>query len=252
MRQLFPFAHNGLEITPTTDLPIPQSEKGVFTTLKVVNATPLFLEKHLQRLTEHAKRIGISVSLSDVPNHIQEVLAANKTTTAAVRISVLEDTVLIHVTTLPQAGENVSAVTYKTNNTLPTIKQIDRTIYTKAQEYAKLHGAESALFVGDNFFLESSISNIVSIDADGQLITPPLTIQGLKGIMRQVLLAKGVLVEKEIHVTENYPLVLINSLRVQAVTSLNEKELPDPSKLLHKIQQYIAEEEKVYEDSYHR
>lgn len=221
--------------------------------MKVVRNIPLFLEKHVERLTANKKSVGISTMLGTVELSIQKLLAANNITDAAIRISLVEDgTVLLHATTLPQIGDRVRAVTYETSNMLPSIKQIDRTAYMEAEEYAQLQGAEHALFVKNNVLLESTISNVISLNKHNRLSTPPLVEQGLSGIMRQILLEKGVLVAEEIFQTKDQPIVLVNSLRVQAVTHLNGVQLPNPSTLLQIVQKYIEEEEKGYEDSYHR
>lgn len=252
MRQLLPFALTNQKIICVFDLPIPKTGKGIFTTIKVVNRIPLFLEHHVERLTLHARVQGITFDDAIIEKNIQRLLLENTVSDAAIRISVLsQDTILFHATTLPNS-ENVKAITHNEQHPLPTIKKIDRSIYDDAQQSAGKKGAVSALFVDNECFIESIMSNIVSLDRDGNVITPPLKEQGLQGITRQILLEKHVLQEKEIPVSTMMPLVLINSLRVQGVTSLDGIFLPDFSKLLHIVRTNLQQEEKAYEDSYSR
>ena len=253
MREVYPQAIKNTEVVSTASLPAWEKQQGVFTTLKVVHEIPLFLERHVKRLLTHALEMGIEPTITDIPGKIQQLLTANNILDGAVRISILEDnTVLFQATTLPDARKNIRAITYETREGLPRIKHIDRLVYLPAEENAKALDAETALFVSDGKFVESIYSNIVSMTPEGKLVTPPLAKEGLKGIMREVLLEKKVLHEAEIPFSTSQPLVLINSLRMHTVVTLNAIALPDPSSLTAIVAQYIAEEEKTYADAHRR
>jgi branched-subunit amino acid aminotransferase/4-amino-4-deoxychorismate lyase len=197
--------------------------------------------------------MGFEPQFTDVSGKIQQLLTANNILDAAVRISILEDgTLLLHATTLPEARKNIRAITYESIEGLPRIKHINRIIYFPAQENAKALEAETALFVTHGKFIESIFSNIVSMTSEGKLVTPSLAKEGLKGIMREVLIDKKVLHEMEMPFVTTQPIVLINSLRMHSVITLNAIELPDPTSLSAIVAQYIAEEEKAYADTHHR
>ena len=208
---------------------------GVFTTIKVVHGVPLFWEKHLERLRK--------ISLEEILGYIAE----NRITDAALRIDVLENGEIQYAArSLPENNSLVRAVTVTPSSPLPTIKQRNRHIYEQADAFAKQNGANSALFSSNGFLLESTISNILSIDENNNLVTPSLVSRGLKGITRQIFLDGKYIKEKDIFVLSSGPLILINCLRVQGVTHLDGRILVDPRDLMERVQEIIKKEEERF------
>ncbi len=223
-----------------------QISKGIFTTIKVINAIPFFLEKHLLRL-------GMEDKKDFFRRRIKKILGKNGSTMAALRISTAENgDILLQIRELPQSGNLVSAITVNCKQKLPTIKQIDRGIYKKAQAEAKKAHAQEAIFATKNNLLETTIANLISQDKNGNLITPKLTNQGLKGITIQMLLEKGYVAEKNIPVNTKGPLIAVNSLRVIGIKKLNNTFLTSPLIIMKKVQVILKKEEENYANSYYR
>ncbi len=222
------------------------TQNGIFTTIKVVDTMPLFLKQHLMRL-------GIENKKDFVKKQIKKLLQKNATTHAAVRISVLDTTeIFFHARELPESNQLVSAVTIHSNQKLPTKKIINRSIFTLALKDAKKMNAQEVVFTEENNLLETTIANLISQDKNGNLVTPKLTLQGLKGITRQLLLDKKYVIEKDIPVNITDPLIAVNSLRVFGIEKLNGTVLASPMPLMKKVQLILQKEEENYANSYYR
>lgn len=222
-----------------------QTAKGIFTTIKVINTIPFFLEKHLLRL-------GMENKKDFFKTQIKKILSKNGLKTSAIKISITEHgNILFQIRSLPRS-DLVSAITIQCNQKLPTVKQINRSIYIKAKKVAKKSHGEEAIFVSKNNLLETTIANLILEDKNGNLVTPKLTNQGLKGITRQLLLDKGYIKEKNISINTKGPIVAINSLRVFGIEKLNNKYLNNPQALIKKVQDILKKEEEDYANSYYR
>jgi branched-chain amino acid aminotransferase len=65
--------------------------KGVFTTLAVADGEPVFLEKHLRRLADHAERIGIDPgNIETIGDSLRDLIAANRTERGRARITLFD------------------------------------------------------------------------------------------------------------------------------------------------------------------
>lgn len=245
MQAFFPFSiYNGMQVL-TKSFPLPQNGKGIFTTIKIVDMVPFFLERHLLRL-------GMESQKDFFQKHIKSMLQKNKITTAAMRISIYDNgEVFFHARDLPKDGL-ISAVTIVNSEKLPVIKKIDRYIYKKAKEKARDMHADEAIFVENNHLIETTIANIIYEDGKGNLITPKLANQGLKGIARKLLLGKGYVIEKDIPIITKGPLIAVNSLRIMGIQKLNTHTLVNPLPLMQKVREIVRKEEENYENSYYR
>lgn len=218
-------------------------KNGIFTTVKVTNAIPLFLELHL-------KRLGIENKKELVLQKIASFQKENKKASFALKIIVEHGDILFETRELPTNGV-ISAILYKSKKLLPVVKQIDRTIYEKAQQKAQKCNAQEAIFVNKNYILETTIANLVS-EEKGQLITPTITNQGLKGITRQILLNSGQVIEKDIPISTEYPLVAVNSLRIMQIEKIDNKKLPSAKSLFVQVAEILRRAEEEYANSYNR
>jgi len=245
MRQLFPYTIHNNTIISTNLCPIPQAGKGVFTTIKVSNNVPLFL-------TSHLKRLSLEKNSNEIKQKIDQLLEANKATTAAVRISISSRNMFMHATELPESNTILSAITLESAKPLPKKKIIDRNMYEEAKKEAQKKQVDDVLFVKKGFLLETTIANIIWQNKDGDLVTPALTKQGLLGTTVGHLLDKGYITKGNIPVTTIGPLACINSLRVMGIRKVNNNALKNPSGLVKKIALILEREEKEYENSYHR
>ncbi len=218
---------------------------GVFTTLKVSEGKPLFLEKHLARLARDAAAIRLTAPVGEVEAAciglvsrlgMEEsgVLKAVLTRGAGGRglstKNVPEPTVLVSASALPSPRPHLRAVTvpdergalaaHKTLNYLPNVLALRR---------AEEAGRDEAIFVRDGFLLEATISNLVGV-VGGRLLTPPLGGRVLGGVIREVLLEERAVFEGDLPAGTTGPLYCVNSVRgVETVVELDDQPLPtDP------------------------
>ena len=224
--------------------------KGVFTTIKVIDQTPLFFEQHKKRLLFHAKQVGLE-KVSLTINDIKEYLEKNNISNCALKISVTEkqekSAIIFESRELPIEEKIVKLITVKdTRNKDKEFKITNRVIHEKAKMLAQEQKANDAVFVQNNFFIESTIANIFSINKNGDIITPPLDKKGLKGIAREIIMKDLKILEQEIPADSIQPIVLINSLRIQMATHLNGKKLASPNKLFQKIKSALEKAESEY------
>lgn len=228
--------------------------EGVFTTLKVKEGIPLFLESHTRRLLSNMEQLHFPQRIFNfsLDAAVQKLIAKNGKAACAVRITVLRGAeqpfVVMHSRDLPQASSNgVRVITVPdSRDGFKTAKTINRLFLTQAHAQAEKHGAADALLTLQNEIIESTISNVFSVDKDGVIVTPPLEGKGLKGIAREVIMEQLPVVEKEISAKATDPLILVNSLRVQKVLSIDGKSIADGGKLFQKVQAIVEKAEDEY------
>lgn len=251
MLQYLPFASINGEIIPSEELPIPQKGKGVFTTIKILQSTPLFLENHISRLQEGAKYFRLKIpDFTQLKKQINDVLSHNKLPDAAIRVTLFPNNLLLHERALPPDGDSISAITTLDKRTDRQIKAIDRRENNQALEEAKKAGFEDALFIDNQGVSESTFCNVFSLTQSGHIITPPLSGRGLNGICRQVLMKYLPVKEDVLSPHTATPLVLTNCLRVRKVAMLDGQELPDGEPLLQTLQATMQQAEKEYRMKY--
>lgn len=223
---------------------------GVFTTIKVKNRIPLFWEKHKERLVTNAQKLALG-NVTLTASDLEDYLKKNNLSECALKIIINKNrgktTIAFEHRTLPQTEKQYKMITYPdTRNYLKIYKTTDRNVNEKAVKFAKEQGAHDALFTLEEKIIESTISNIFSLDKQGKLSTPPIHARGLNGITRQIIMKQTKVRELTINQNTNGPLVLINALRVQKVSHLNGKKLIDGGKLEQTLQKQLA----AYEDNY--
>lgn len=216
---------------------------GVFTTLKIQEGKPLFLEKHLTRLLSHAHALTIPLPIN-IENYILDYLKANKIVDAALRITISADGQLtLDLRPLPP-NLPVSLISLPdTRDSYKIYKTTNRKVNDEAKKNAEKHGASDAIFVQKDYIIEATAANVFSEDEKGNLITPPMKGKGLQGIARQVIIEKTSVIERDIPINTNGSLVLVNSLRIQKVTTLNGNPLRDGEKLATKLSNLLSTSE---------
>jgi D-alanine transaminase len=228
---------------------------GVFTTLKVSEGEPLFLEKHLARLVRDAAAIRLTTPVEEVEAACiglvsrlgmeSGVLKAVLTRGAGGRGLSTKNasgpTVLVNASALPQPRPHLRAVTvsdergplaaHKTLNYLPNVLAFRR---------AEETGSDEAVFVRDGFLLEATVSNLVGV-VDGRLLTPPLRGRVLGGIIREVLLEERVIFEGDLPEGTVGPLYCVNSVRgVEPVAELDDRPLHTDPKVQALLSEVLA------------
>jgi branched-chain amino acid aminotransferase len=218
---------------------------GVFTTLKVIQGVPQFFDRHKTRLMSHAEQMNITtppLSLQDIKAYLKMHNLSN----CALRITIINKSGIpklsIEDREFPNQTHGIHVITVEDKrDKLKTLKTTNRTTNLQAKELAEKRGADDALFVQNGMLIESTYANIFSIDSLGNLITPPLDKKGLQGIARQVIMERTQVIEKDIPQDITCQLVAINSLRVEAIITIDGRILPDASELVQKLKTILEE-----------
>jgi branched-subunit amino acid aminotransferase/4-amino-4-deoxychorismate lyase len=183
---------------------------------------------------------------------INQLILANNVENCAVRISILVNgTVLLHATTQPKSGKVVSVISVKDTRKVRTKKIINRQVNLRAVEKAKKHFADDAIFVQKEVLIESTKANLFSMSKEGKLISPSIQGRGLDGVMRTIIKENAFFLEKEISLTTEGPLVLVNCLQIQKVKRLDDRKLINPDKLFFQIKEIVKKAENDYVRFYH-
>ena len=184
---------------------------GIFTTLKVENSVPLFLDHHIARLHSSCQFFGIKFSDPGLPAIITQLLKKNQLKNARIKIMVSRGcdfknrvynyegeqlpTILVLAFPLvpqplrpvslcisPELRGNESIYHHKTISYLPNLTH---------KTFAQKNGFYDAIILNwKRQVLETSTANLFFIIKD-KIITPPKELPLLNGIMRQNLLSLG-------------------------------------------------------------
>jgi branched-chain amino acid aminotransferase len=218
---------------------------GVFETICAHDGMPLHLARHLVRLVEGARILGIPVPHSEtaLAMAIEDVLRANGLDRAAVRMTLsrgpaprgvlpaddIRPTLLITVGTLPDAlppARVIVAQGVRRNEFSPLsrIKSLNYLDSMLARREAAAAGADDALLLNTRGNLaEASAANLL-LYVSGRWVTPAVADGALPGIARGLLLETGAAEEARI---DTYYLkhaeagVLINSLGHRRIASID-------------------------------
>lgn len=225
---------------------------GVFETIAVINHKPLWLDEHLQRMSQAAAELGISFNAESLFAGLGKVLQKSQAQFEVLRISLSRGKTsrgLAGDGTFPSllmtldgfdAGNlfqhcrlKVSAVRrneYAPSSRLKTLSYIDG--IAAAREVAA--DAEDALMLNTHGHIASSTVSNIFLLRGNELITPSLNQGILPGITRRVLLDNArkmgsVPVERTVSLEDLFradAVFLCNSLRfLRPVTALNGEPL---------------------------
>jgi len=178
---------------------------GVFDLLRTYGGRPFFLEEHLERLENSARKIGLPMPWSrrELTDIVLETLARNNCEDANIRVVVTGGSssdfmtpqgnprllVLVNpVPTLPAEWytDGVKIITIVTERPMTGAKSISYIPATIALKKAREENAVEAIYITrDNCVQEGTTSNIFAF-INGKLVTPGRGI--LSGITRRVIL----------------------------------------------------------------
>ena len=199
------------QFVPATDAVIPVDDLaimrglGVFDLLRTLDGKPLFLEEHIMRLEDSARRIGIALPWprAELMRLVMEALHRNSFKESNIRIVVTAGSspdfltpqgkprLLILVTrapTLPSEWytDGVKIITFFSERNIPGAKSIDYVPATIALRQAGDQDAIEAVYVDRNgWVLEGTTSNLFAFFRD-TLVTPKRGI--LSGVTRKAVL----------------------------------------------------------------
>jgi len=184
-----------------------RSGLGVFETLRAHGAATLALDRHLARLVDSARRIGIAADGPRVEAAIILTLTAPRDVAeVAVRITLTAGPVTTDAWPAAPTGRPALGITLHPAPSLPLpavsaatvaarrwpadIKTTSYLASVLAQRAALERGADVAVLVDGDELLETAEGNLIAI-VDGALVTPPADGRLLPGVTRGLVLEEG-------------------------------------------------------------
>lgn len=204
-----------------------RASAGGFDLIETMAFTPeagiALLELHLERIKASAAELGFEFDRHAVRNAIQ-ALCFDLDTPSKVRLCVSRHgSHSLEVSPLPApfAGEATCAVLrlpVDSGDWRLRHKTSDRGFYADALDVAKAAGADEVLLLRDDGLVtEGSFTNIFverANDPGGKLLTPPLALGLLPGVLRRSLIEAGRAVEAELTLEDlSGPFFIGNALR---------------------------------------
>ncbi len=182
---------------------------GVFETLAVKNGDPFALTRHLGRLQYSLDRMGMqAVDISAIPQGIREVMEANPTEVARLRITVVSGAGPMSSvrgtgkpTVIIWGGPGGAPVKCRAvrapwkRNERSAIAGVKSTSYAEnvvMAQFAMRQGADEALISNTFGYLCEGTGSNVFIERKGEVLTPPLSSGCLAGITRGLVLEWGI------------------------------------------------------------
>ena len=223
--------------------------KGVFTTLRIEGGRPFLFEKHLRRLSENARAIGlVPVDRSAIEDGLEAVIAANSVASGRARITLLDASqssiwgrsstpaTELHIITgdfRPVPGElrlGVSPFAVNSASPLAGIKSCNYLENLIAAEEARGRGFHEAVRLNERGEIVSgAMSNIFWL-SDGEIFTPSLRTGCLPGTVRELVLENLECREAEarIDVLETAEAIFLTSsgIGIRPVAELVGRRLP--------------------------
>lgn len=181
---------------------------GIFTTIAIYNSTPFLWEKHWQRLTNNAERLGIDLSdftEDSVRNSFLKIIKQNKIVNGRARLSFLDEkpskiwsfssnrkmSLLITTSDFREISEiNLTVSPFQINSTSPlvNIKSCNYLENILALENLIKQGFNEAIRLNERGEIVSAcLANIFWIK-EGQIFTPSLETGCLAGTTRSFVL----------------------------------------------------------------
>ena len=177
--------------------------KGAFETIKVVNGEPLFLERHLKRLKNSLKFLGIEKEISE--EKIYSYINKSEEKNFALKLIVSDENFILTSRKDNYRDENKSfslkISEVRRSSTSKIIYHKSLCYYENILEHrwAVEKGYGSALFLNErDEVCETSFANIFFV-RDDKIITPKISSGLLRGTMRDFLLENFEIIEEKIY-----------------------------------------------------
>lgn len=187
---------------------------GLFETMRAYHGVIFSLERHLKRLLDGAKTIGLGMGLTEeaLSKACTDTLDANGLKEARLRLTVSRGevetfpgttskatpTVLVSATNYPglpastyKKGYRVTIASYRRcrQSILPGVKSTNYLVNLLARIEAEKAGADEALLMNDaGEITEGTTCNVFFVDSRRGLVTPSLECGLLPGITREVVI----------------------------------------------------------------
>jgi para-aminobenzoate synthetase/4-amino-4-deoxychorismate lyase len=161
------------------------------------------LERHLERIKASAAELGFAFDRHETRNRIQ-ALCFELESPAKLRLLVARSgEICLETAPLPEKANGVADCIALPLPVVPgdwrlRHKTTDRGFHGKALEVAQAQGAREAVFVRDDGLVTEGSYTSLFVERDSMLLTPPLTLGLLPGILRGELIEQGRAVEAEL------------------------------------------------------
>ncbi len=228
---------------------------GLFETIAVEDRRPIFPQKHLERIRNSMKQLGISNPQADTDLHIDRIsaLAADcPLGRYALKISVSRENLLF--TTRPggylpadyEKGFCLRTSRILRNETSPFTyhKTMNYAENITEKRRARADGFDEPVFLNTKGYLTEGATTNLFFICEGEIYTPSIVSGLLPGILRSYLLETETVVEQLIspkelsHFEEAF--VTNSLLGIMPVASIDEQQFPvhtQTLKLLHSYEQ---------------
>ncbi|MBA3631809.1 MAG: aminotransferase class IV [Acidobacteria bacterium] len=240
--------------------------KGIFTTLAIYRSKPFLWEKHWERLTENAKKLGIDFtgfSEKNVKNSLLEIISKNKIINARARITFFDESAnniwafetnkktsfLITTADFRPAVKNlrltVSPFRINSTSLLANVKSCNYLENILALEGAKAKDYDEAVRLNERGEIVSAcLANIFWVK-NNKIFTPSLETGCLKGTTRDFILENFMVEERKAGLAELNKVedVFLTSagFGIRKVANLERANFTNSSKVFLSIQQLFEE-----------
>jgi branched-chain amino acid aminotransferase len=260
---------NGVRYEDPREATVPATDhgvvvgNGVFETLKVTNAGPFAVQRHLNRLSRSSVAMGLPA-----PDHariraaIDQVLDGSESSRGRLRITYTGGlgplnsgspygpptlVVAVEPAQLPPTSTAIvtAAWTRNEHGALAGVKSTSYAENVRALAYATSRRATEAIFLNTGGNVCEGTGTNIFVVIDGTIITPPLSSGPLAGITRELILEWCDVEERDFTLAEARAadeVFLTSSLRdVQAVHRWDDTDLPATHSVTNRIAATFAE-----------
>lgn len=238
-----------------------------YTTLKVKNGIPLFLEHHLNRISDTCRRLEFDWQpLSSVlEKTLSDLIIKTNIKDCGIRLTIsrglnsqpplfkcVNPSVFILTFGIRRPLRFMDVITVpEQRDCFRDLKLVNRVVHMLSLKKAHQAGAGEAIFVEHGKLVEATCYNLIACDDRGRLLTPPLEGKGVNGIARQILMERCKIDEVELAENINCPLFLINNTKgIVPVRRLNNRTLPSNSECLERLRKALRKSESDYVKSH--
>lgn len=161
------------------------------------------LERHLERVKASAAELGFAFDRHDTRNKIQALCFELEGPTKLRLILARSGEISLETAPMPEAANGVANCVALPLPVVPgdwrlRHKTTDRGFHTEALGIAQARGGREAVFVRDDGLVTEGSYTNVFVERDGKLLTPPVGLGLLPGILRGELIDEGRAVEAEL------------------------------------------------------
>lgn len=238
-----------------------------YTTLKVKNGIPLFLEHHLNRISDTCRRLEFDwqPSSSVLEKALSDLIIKTNIKDCGIRLTIsrglnsqpplfkcVNPSVFILTFGIRRPLRFMDVITVpEQRDCFRDLKLVNRVVHMLSLKKAHQAGAGEAIFVEHGKLVEATCYNLIACDDRGRLLTPPLEGKGVNGIARQILMERCKIDEVELAENINCPLFLINNTKgIVPVRRLNNLTLPSNSECVERLRKVLRKSESDYVKSH--